>query len=284
MSLKIQVEKEKKQEDKIILNKEEAYQMMERIKNETDYHLNRFHHLKTKMKKTLELLKEELMIIKDLKQLVSGLQKSLNSKEANKNKGNKPSQKKENNLSHNEYQKKEEMLNLERELEMIKTISQLLEAENSLYAEEGSQPIKLHPATKKNNDKIDISPSNHTTKILIIEDDPTIIKMIGYFLIKENYEVIFASNGEEGLVKAIKEKPDLILLDIMLPVMDGFQLLEILKNDKELAHTPVIILSSLSQDADILQALKKGASDYLTKPLSPQILLAKIKKNLPLQK
>jgi len=279
----IQVEKENKQNNKIILNREEAYQMIERIRNEVKYHLNRSHHFKTKMKNILELLKEELITIKELNRLVVSLQRSLNLKKSSEKKINKSNQKKEKNLSKNENQKKEQILDLDRELEMIKIISQLLETKNNSNTEEEGQQIKLHFLTKKNNYKSNISQSNHSPKILIIEDDPIVIKLIGYFLIKENYSVSFGFNGEEGLVKAIKEKPDLILLDIMMPVMDGFQLLEILKTDKELANIPIIILSSLSQDADILRALKKGASDYLTKPLSPQILLAKIKKNLPSQ-
>lgn len=277
----IQVEKENKQNNKIILNREEAYQMIERIRNEVKYHLNRSHHFKTKMKNILELLKEELITIKELNRLVVSLQKSLNLKKSSEKKINKSNQKKEKNLSKNENQKKEQILDLDRELEMIKIISQLLETKNNSNTKEEAQQIKLHFLTKKNNYKSNISQSNHSPKILIIEDDPIVIKLIGYFLIKENYSVSFGFNGEEGLVKAIKEKPDLILLDIMMPVMDGFQLLEILKTDKELADIPIIILSSLSQDADILRALKKGASDYLTKPLSPQILLAKIKKYLP---
>ena len=277
----IQVEKENKQNNKIILNREEAYQMIERIRNEVKYHLNRSHHFKTKMKNILELLKEELITIKELNRLVVSLQRSLNLKKSSEKKINKSNQKKEKNLSKNENQKKEQILDLDRELEMIKIISQLLETKNNSNTKEEAQQIKLHFLTKKNNYKSNISQSNHSPKILIIEDDPIVIKLIGYFLIKENYSVSFGFNGEEGLVKAIKEKPDLILLDIMMPVMDGFQLLEILKNDKELANIPIIILSSLSQDADILRALKKGASDYLTKPLSPQILLAKIKKYLP---
>ncbi len=277
----IQVEKENKQNNKIILNREEAYQMIERIRNEVKYHLNRSHHFKTKMKNILELLKEELITIKELNRLVVSLQRSLNLKKSSEKKINKSNQKKEKNLSKNENQKKEQILDLDRELEMIKIISQLLETKNNSNTKEEAQQIKLHFLTKKNNYKSNISQSNHSPKILIIEDDPIVIKLIGYFLIKENYSVSFGFNGEEGLVKAIKEKPDLILLDIMMPVMDGFQLLEILKTDKELANIPIIILSSLSQDADILRALKKGASDYLTKPLSPQILLAKIKKYLP---
>jgi len=210
--------------------------MIERIRNEVKYHLNRSHHFKTKMKNILELLKEELITIKELNRLVVSLQKSLNLKKSSEKKINKSNQKKEKNLSKNENQKKEQILDLDRELEMIKIISQLLETKNNSNTKEEAQQIKLHFLTKKNNYKSNISQSNHSPKILIIEDDPIVIKLIGYFLIKENYSVSFGFNGEEGLVKAIKEKPDLILLDIMMPVMDGFQLLEILKTDKELAN------------------------------------------------
>lgn len=276
--LKIQTEKKKKEE--IMLNLNEARQMMVKIKNEVDNHLSHASHLKIKIKRILELLKDELITIKEYKRLMASLQKSINPEEATGKKKNKVNQKKEKNLSRYKNQKKVEIPDLEKELEMIDTINQLIKTNNNSSIHQKDQPTKL-TSLNKNNNKISISQSNRIPKILIIEDDPTVIKLIGYFLIKENYSVLFAFNGEEGLVKAIKERPDLILLDIMMPVIDGFQFLEISKNDKDLAQIPIIIMSSLSQDADILRALKKGASDYLTKPLSPQILLAKIKKYLP---
>ncbi len=122
--------------------------------------------------------------------------------------------------------------------------------------------------------------SNLQKKILIIEDDNIIIKIIEHFLENEDYSVSVAQDGEVGLKKIIEDKPDLILLDIMVPSMSGLQLLEKLKEDTQLSQIPIIIISSLSQDEDILKGLEKGAMDYVPKPFSPQILIAKIKKYL----
>lgn len=117
-------------------------------------------------------------------------------------------------------------------------------------------------------------------KILIIEDDRISIEILEYFLENEDYSVSVAQDGEIGLRKITENKPDLILLDIMLPGMDGIQLLEKVKEDTQLSQIPIIIISSLSQDEDILRGLEKGAMDYLSKPFSPQILIAKVKKYL----
>jgi PleD family two-component response regulator len=117
-------------------------------------------------------------------------------------------------------------------------------------------------------------------KILIIDDDSTTINIISHFLQKENYRVSTSLSGVEGLKKAFKEAPDLILLDVMMPDLNGFQFLSIYRKDEENARTPVVILSSLSEEADVLKGLEIGAVDYITKPFSPQVLMAKIKKNL----
>jgi DNA-binding response OmpR family regulator len=117
-------------------------------------------------------------------------------------------------------------------------------------------------------------------KILVVDDDPTTVKIISHFLQKENYRVSSSLAGVDGIKKAFKENPDLILLDIMIPDLDGFQFLSIFRKDPEYAKIPVIILSSLAEEADVLKGLEIGAVDYLTKPFSPQVLMAKIKKNL----
>lgn len=120
-------------------------------------------------------------------------------------------------------------------------------------------------------------------KVLIVEDDRTTIKIITHILEQHNFKVDFAMEAEEGLKKVFKEKPDLILLDIMLPGMDGFQLLTKLQATEETSRIPVIILSSLSGEKDILKGLEKGATDYILKPFSPQILFFKIKKIMSLK-
>ncbi len=120
-------------------------------------------------------------------------------------------------------------------------------------------------------------------KILIIEDDIITTKIISHILGQNNYLVGSSQDAEDGLKKVLKEKPDLILLDIMLPGMDGYQLLARLKANKETSHIPVIILSSLAGERDVIKGLEKGASDYVLKPFSPQILFFKIKKTLALK-
>ena len=122
--------------------------------------------------------------------------------------------------------------------------------------------------------------SNGAKRILVVDDDPTTVKIISHFLQKESYQVSTSFSGVEGLKKAFQEDPDLILLDVMIPDLNGFQFLSIYRNVGENARTPVVLLSSLSEEADILKGLEIGAVDYITKPFSPQLLMAKIKKNL----
>ncbi len=117
-------------------------------------------------------------------------------------------------------------------------------------------------------------------KILVVDDDPTTVKIISYLLEKEGFQVIAASSGAEGLKKAFQEKPDLIILDVMMPELNGFQFLNIFRRAEGQAHIPVIFLSSLAEEADVITGLESGAVDYVIKPFSPQVLLAKIKKSL----
>lgn len=138
---------------------------------------------------------------------------------------------------------------------------------------------RSHITKKKQSKKIKPH-TNGAKKILIIEDDPTIFNLVRAFLEKENYSVRISTNGLKGFKQALKETPDLILMDIIMPVMDGFQCLSYLKKDKELYKIPVIILTSLSQETNILKAINGGVIDYMTKPFSPLILTAKIKKLL----
>lgn len=114
-------------------------------------------------------------------------------------------------------------------------------------------------------------------KILIVEDDRDIVEMVEYNLKEEGYETLSALNGEEGLKLARSGKPDLIILDLMLPAIDGFEVCRILKNEDMTANIPIIILSAKSQETDKVVGLELGADDYITKPFSPRELLARIK-------
>ncbi len=102
-------------------------------------------------------------------------------------------------------------------------------------------------------------------KILIVEDDEFLLSMYSTKFEIEGYEVVMASDGEMGVEKARKEKPGIILLDIMLPNMDGFDVLRKLKSNSETSAIPVILLTNLSQKQDVEQGLSLGADDYLVK-------------------
>jgi len=117
--------------------------------------------------------------------------------------------------------------------------------------------------------------------ILIIEDDKFLRELISQKLIKENYEVSEAIDGEEGIKKVKEEKPDLVLLDLILPSIDGFEVLSKIKGDPNLASIPVIILSNLGQKEDVEKGLKLGAIDYLIKAhFTPGEIIEKIKNAL----
>jgi len=113
-------------------------------------------------------------------------------------------------------------------------------------------------------------------KILLVEDDPAILEGLSALLNEESYETITADDGEKGLALALKESPDLIVLDIMLPKMNGLDLLQILRN-REKRNVPVIMLTSRKEEIDRVMGLEFGADDYVTKPFSTRELLARIK-------
>jgi CheY-like chemotaxis protein len=123
-------------------------------------------------------------------------------------------------------------------------------------------------------------PPKGEQKILVVDDDPTTVKIVTHFLEQENFAVSSSLSGVEGLKKAFRDFPDLIILDIMMPDLNGFQFLSIYREDGEGREIPVVVLSSLAEEADVLKGLDLGAVDYITKPFSPQVLVAKVKKNL----
>ena len=117
--------------------------------------------------------------------------------------------------------------------------------------------------------------------ILIIEDDKFLREMIAQRLQEEGYDVSMAVDGEEGIKKIQGEKPDLILLDLILPGIDGFEVLERMRKDSELAKIPVVILSNLGQKEEVERGLNLGAVDYLIKAhFTPREIIDKIKKVL----
>jgi len=117
-------------------------------------------------------------------------------------------------------------------------------------------------------------------KILIAEDSPTILAILKSTLEDAGYIVVAVMDGQEALAKAKTEKPDLFILDLMLPKVDGYKVCGMLKFDKNFAKVPVIILTARAGDADREMAKDVKADDYITKPFEPSELLPKIKKFL----
>ncbi|APD07517.1 DNA-binding response regulator MtrA [Flavobacteriaceae bacterium UJ101] len=114
------------------------------------------------------------------------------------------------------------------------------------------------------------------SKILLVDDEPDILEFLSYNLNKEGFHVVTAHNGEEGLKKAKIEKPDLILLDVMMPKMDGIETCAEIKKVEALKNTLVVFLTARTEDFSQLAGYDAGADDYITKPIKPKILISKI--------
>ncbi|MFH2055974.1 MAG: response regulator [bacterium] len=113
--------------------------------------------------------------------------------------------------------------------------------------------------------------------VLIIEDEEDILELIKHTVAKEGYQVAAAMSGEKGLELARGNLPDLIVLDLMLPGLSGIDVCRLLKNDPKTQQLPIIILSAKGEESDIVTGLEIGADDYLTKPFSPRVLVARIR-------
>ncbi len=117
-------------------------------------------------------------------------------------------------------------------------------------------------------------------KILLVDDEPDIIELVSVQLETMGYEVIKAADGQQGLDKAHLENPDLIILDLMLPVIDGYKVCRMLKFDEKYKHIPIILFSARTQEEDKKTGKEVGANAFITKPFEPNVLLAKIKELL----
>lgn len=114
------------------------------------------------------------------------------------------------------------------------------------------------------------------TKILVIDDEMHIVELLKFNLETHNYEVDYAYDGIDGYIKAKENKPDLVLLDWMLPNINGIDILKKIRSDKSLKHIPVIMLTAKNMESDKVEGLEIGADDYITKPFSIKELLARI--------
>jgi two-component system alkaline phosphatase synthesis response regulator PhoP len=117
-------------------------------------------------------------------------------------------------------------------------------------------------------------------KILVIEDDPATLRLVDYSLKQEGYEIITASNGLEGIRKALRESPDLVILDVMLPGMDGFEICYRLRSEPATSKLPILMFSAKAQEIDKNTGIKVGADDYLTKPSAPADIIIHVEKLL----
>ena len=113
-------------------------------------------------------------------------------------------------------------------------------------------------------------------KILIADDEPDILEIISYNLVKEGYEVIPAKDGDEAISKAKSVNPDLIILDIMMPKKNGVEVCEILRAQPAFRNTFIIFLTALSDESSHIKGLETGADDYVSKPISPKVLVSRV--------
>ncbi len=114
-------------------------------------------------------------------------------------------------------------------------------------------------------------------RILAVDDETDILDLLRYNLKRENYDIITVETGEDCLDKAVSMSPDLILLDLMLPGIDGLTACRMLKENRKTKHIPVIMLTAKGEESDIVTGLELGADDYISKPFSSKVLLARIK-------
>src|SRR5687768_15047020 len=130
--------------------------------------------------------------------------------------------------------------------------------------------------------EIGLKPSSERTgqpgdRILVVDDEPDIIALVAYHLARSGYRVSTASTGTEALEAAHEEQPALVVLDLMLPELSGFQVLERLRADRALGEIPVLMLTARRDEPDRVQGLSLGADDYLVKPFSPQELVLRVR-------
>jgi len=122
------------------------------------------------------------------------------------------------------------------------------------------------------------------TKVLVVDDEPFLKEMLYDIFTMAGYDVITAENGKEGLDKIYSENPDFVLLDCSMPIMDGFEVLAIIRKEARFVNLPVIMLTALAGDAEQIKGLSLGVDDYITKPFKSSVLLTKVKNILERKK
>jgi two-component system alkaline phosphatase synthesis response regulator PhoP len=114
-------------------------------------------------------------------------------------------------------------------------------------------------------------------KILLVDDEADILEIVGYNLSQEGYQIVTAANGKEAVAKAKKELPQLIIMDVMMPEMDGMEACEIIRKMPELSDVIITFLTARSEDYSQVAGFEAGADDYITKPIKPKLLVSKVK-------
>jgi len=117
-------------------------------------------------------------------------------------------------------------------------------------------------------------------RILVVDDEEDVLELVRYNLDKNGYKVITAASGEQAIIEAGGKTPDLIILDLMLPGIDGLEVCRKLKSDVKTERIPIIMLTAKGEETDIVTGLELGADDYVTKPFSPKVLIARIRRLL----
>jgi len=127
------------------------------------------------------------------------------------------------------------------------------------------------------NLRIVVTMKKRNVKILLVDDEPDILEIVSYNLVQEGFEIFTASNGKEAILKAIKEVPDLIIMDVMMPEMDGMEACENIRRIPALNHVIITFLTARSEDYSQVAGFDAGADDYITKPIKPKLLVSKVK-------
>ena len=266
-------EKAKTKEDHspliLVLEKDDAEKTLASLIKAMQDRLSTISELRVHLEKSADSLLDELTNVQALYQRVIALEKGISGDAAN-------GSRKKPEAATTEMVELGDMLleggkkdRVKQEIEYLQTIKHLLKSMNNLAD-------ALAVASGPRKPGAVAGPVNGKKKILIVEDDPISRRLLNHFLEKENYTVVNAANAEDGIQSLSQEKPDLILLDIMLPGADGFQFLSRLKENEPGPPPPVFVISSLTKESDIVKALQAGATDYILKPFSPQVILAKI--------
>ena len=118
---------------------------------------------------------------------------------------------------------------------------------------------------------------NMSYKVLLVDDEPDILEFVSYNLTKEGFDVYTASNGKEAVTKALEIIPHLVILDVMMPVMDGVEACEQMRSYEQLKHTIIAFLTARGEDYSQIAGFDAGADDYISKPISPKVLVSRVK-------